>query len=63
MRRNDLELYDTQADPDELNNLATDATAHRDLIIGLNQRLNGLVKTEVGVDDGREHPGPTFMYS
>lgn len=63
MRRNDLELYDTQADPDELNNLAADATAHWELISGLNQRLNALIKTEVGVDDGREHPGPAFMYS
>ncbi len=49
---NELELYDTDADPDEVNNLAVDAEAHQALILDLNQRLNTLIDTEIGVDDG-----------
>lgn len=63
LARNDLELYDTQNDPDELHNLAADPQAQRALIEHLNGRLNELLALEVGVDDGREHPGPTFLYS
>ncbi|WP_068827356.1 sulfatase-like hydrolase/transferase [Pseudomonas sp. BMS12] len=61
--RNDLELYDTQADPDELHNLASEPQGRRELIERLNGRLNELVAQEVGIDDGREHPGPRFLYS
>ena len=60
---NDLELYDVENDPDELLNLANQPQNHRQLIEGLNARLNDLVTLEVGVDDGREHPGPTFLYN
>src|SRR5690606_28434940 len=63
LARNDLELYDTQADPDELHNLAAEPQAQRELIERLNGRLNELLALEVGVDDGREHPGPTFLYN
>lgn len=63
LARNELELYDTQNDPDELHNLAADPQAQRALIERLNGRLNELLALEVGVDDGREHPGPTFLYS
>ena len=60
--RNDLELYDTWSDPDELNNLAARPEAQRALIEPLNARLNQLLAQEVGADDGREHPGPGFLY-
>lgn len=60
---NDLELYDLHEDPDELINLAAVPHEHRPLIEALNARVNELVAQEVGIDDGREHPGPTFLYN
>lgn len=51
--RNDLELYDTSADPGELTNLAADPE-HRDLVVELADRLTRLVDAEIGEDDGRE---------
>jgi arylsulfatase len=55
---NDLELYDTRADPGETTNLAADPqTAPRDTVEALNRALNALVEREVGVDDGRFLPG------
>ncbi len=49
--RNDLELYDVKADPDELINLADDA-AHSGRVEALNRQLNDLIGVEVGTDDG-----------
>jgi arylsulfatase len=49
---NELELYDTSSDPDETDNLAFNPTAHQDLILDLNARLNALIDTEIGIDDG-----------
>ena len=51
--RNDLELYDTTADPDEVNNLAADP-AHHDVITRLAGQLTALIDAEVGVDDGSD---------
>lgn len=59
---NDLALYDTEADPDELRNLALEPEAHRELILSLNEKTNRLVEAEVGVDNGREFPGPHWLY-
>lgn len=61
--RNDLELYDTLEDPDEMNNLAADPLSHEALLMRLNARTNALIEREVGTDDGSEHIGPTFLYS
>lgn len=61
-RLNDLELYDTLADPEELVNLAGDRR-HKRTIMRLNAMVNALVAREVGTDDGREYPGPTGFYN
>jgi arylsulfatase len=53
---NDLELYDLQSDPNEMNNLAVDLGTHQDLIMTMNEKLNALIDREVGVDDGSFMP-------
>jgi hypothetical protein len=50
--KNDLELYDLQADPDEVDNLAVKSEEHTDLVVAMNSQLNDLIAAEVGVDDG-----------
>lgn len=62
LAHNELELYDTKSDPDEIVNLAADPEAHKELILRLNAMTNALIMDEIGFDDGREHPGPDFMY-
>ncbi|MEW6124557.1 MAG: sulfatase-like hydrolase/transferase [Pseudomonadota bacterium] len=53
---NDLEVYDLQNDPEEVDNLALKGTAAGDLIMALNGKLNGLIAAEVGTDDGSFMP-------
>ena len=62
-RRNELELYDTQTDPNELHNLAAQPETHKDLLLSLSTRTNALVALEVGNDTGTEFPGPARWYS
>lgn len=50
--KNDLELYDLDADPQEIRNLATDRSAARDLVMAMNGKLNARIAEEVGQDDG-----------
>jgi arylsulfatase len=49
---NDVELYDLQTDPDEVQNLAVDLKANGDLLLAMNQKLTDVIDTEVGDDDG-----------
>lgn len=62
LQYNQLELYDTQKDPDEITNLAANPESQKDLLLKLNEQTNALIDQEIGFDDGREHPGPTFLY-
>jgi hypothetical protein len=50
--RNDLELYDLEADPHEIRNLASGPGAARDLVMAMNEKLNARLAEEVGQDDG-----------
>lgn len=59
---NDLELYDTKSDPNEIVNLAAQPVAHQDLILALNAKVNKLIATEVGADDGSVFPGGREQY-
>ncbi len=60
---NDIELYDTKADPDEIVNLAAKPEAHKDKILALNDQVNRLIDSEIGKDDGSIYPGPTARYN
>ncbi len=53
---NDVELFDLESDPNEMNNLAIDARKHGDLVLATNAKLNALIEQEVGEDDGRFLP-------
>lgn len=61
-QHNELELYDTLNDPNEMTNLAAIESPNWKLIDRLNQQLNGLIKKEIGQDDGGDLMGPKFMY-
>jgi len=55
---NDVELFDLEADPDEMRNLATEPKNHGDLLLAMNEKMNALIEVEIGVpDDGRFLPG------
>jgi arylsulfatase len=55
-KANDLELYDREKDPLEMVNLACDKR-HRELVLAMNAKLNGLIDAEVGEDRGQMLPG------
>jgi arylsulfatase A-like enzyme len=54
---NDIEMFDLQADPKEMNNLALDRRANGELMLAMNERLNALIEVEVGEDNGKFLPG------
>ena len=53
LKLNDVELFDLQADPHELKNLAMEPKKHGDLLAAMNVKLNKLIDTEVGEDAGQ----------
>ena len=54
---NDVELFDLEADPNEINNLAMDRSRNGDLLVSMNEKLNALIESEVGEDVGQMLPG------
>jgi arylsulfatase A-like enzyme len=50
--KNDLELFDLQNDPAEMNNLSMNPKQNAELIMAMNKLTNDLIAQEVGVDDG-----------
>jgi hypothetical protein len=50
--KNELELYDLEADPEEVDNLALEGEHNRELILTMNRLMNDLIAKEVGVNDG-----------
>jgi arylsulfatase len=54
---NDVELFDLQADPEEMQNLALEPKKHGELLLAMNDTMNRLLTAEVGVDDGGFLPG------
>jgi arylsulfatase len=54
---NDVELFDTEQDPNEVDNLAMDRKRHAELLLAMNEKLNRLIDTEVGEDVGQMLPG------
>ena len=56
---NDIELFDLELDPNEMNNLAMDRQKNADILVALNEKLNRLIEAEVGEDIGQMLPsGP-----
>jgi len=55
-KANDVELFDLQTDPSETTNLAADREKNRDLVTGMSNKLEALIKSEIGEDNGREMP-------
>lgn len=62
LAHNDLELYDTREDPDEIVNLAARPDEQQARILELNTKVNALIDAEIGTDDGSMYPGPTAPY-
>jgi arylsulfatase len=56
-RFNDVEMFDTQTDPLEMNNLGMGGRQHRELVVAMNEKLNRLIDREVGEDRGQMLPG------
>ena len=56
LKLNDVELYDVERDPLEVDNLAVDGAGNRELLEAMNAKLNALIDREVGEDAGQMLP-------
>jgi arylsulfatase A-like enzyme len=54
---NDVELYDLERDPQQIDNLAVDRKRSGELLMAMNDKLNQLIDAEVGEDIGQMLPG------
>lgn len=61
-RLNDLELYDTEADPLERVNIANKGES-AELVWRMAQLTNSLIADEVGKDNGQMLPGPSMIWN
>ena len=55
-QHNDVELFDLETDRLETVNLAADREKNADLVATMSGKLEALIKTEIGQDNGREMP-------
>lgn len=55
-QNNDVELFDLQKDPSEMNNLAAVKGQNQDLVMMMNTKLSNVIKAEIGADNGSEMP-------
>ncbi len=55
-RWNDVELFDLQSDPAEMTNLAASRGRNDELVQRMSDKLEAVIKAEIGTDDSREMP-------
>ena len=53
---NDVELFDLANDPGEVKNLGANRAANSEIIMTMSEKLEAVIKTEIGADDGRGMP-------
>ncbi|KZL16263.1 Choline-sulfatase [Pseudovibrio axinellae] len=56
LANNEIELFDLENDPDELENLGADPQKNSELIMRMNALLNRMIAKEVGTNDDRFFP-------